>query len=116
MRTGQIAENLAAIFLQRQGLILLQCNYRTRFGEIDLVTQDGYAIVFVEVRYRRSCRYGFPHETISRQKQMRLHLAALDYLQTHQLDNHPSRFDVLSMYGAILHPTFEWFKDAIQIE
>ena len=116
MRTGQIAENLATIFLQRHALILLHHNYRTRFGEIDLVMQENHVIVFVEVRYRRSCRYGFPHETISRQKQMRLHLAAMDYLQRYQLENYPSRFDVLSMHGAIVDPTFEWFKDAIQVE
>lgn len=56
--TGQDAERLAAIYLQRQGLKLLETNYRCRFGEIDLIMQDGKEIVFVEVRLRSHAAFG----------------------------------------------------------
>ena len=55
---GRTAEQLAAAFLERQGLTLLARNYRCRFGEIDLVMRDGDSVVFVEVRLRRSSAFG----------------------------------------------------------
>ena len=56
-------------------------NYRTRFGEIDLVARDGEETVFVEVRTRRGGAFGTPEESLTRRKRARLRLAAQEYLQ-----------------------------------
>lgn len=55
---GSIAEQRAVAFLQQQNLVLLEKNYRCRFGEIDLIMQDGDTIIFVEVRMRTSQYFG----------------------------------------------------------
>jgi len=57
-RRGEAAESLAADFLQRRGLTVLERNYRCRFGEIDLVARSGELLVFVEVRARTSEAFG----------------------------------------------------------
>ena len=56
--SGNEAEKMAATYLQQHGLILLETNYRCRFGEIDLVMRDGNATVFVEVRLRSNTDFG----------------------------------------------------------
>ena len=55
---GQQNENLALTFLRQKGLVLIQRNYRTRLGEIDLIMKDNDYTVFVEVRYRSSTKFG----------------------------------------------------------
>ena len=66
---GAEAEDLACAWLQARGLRLLERNYRSRRGEIDLIMQDGEQLVFVEVRYRASNRYGSAAESITSAKQ-----------------------------------------------
>ncbi|MGD2112733.1 MAG: YraN family protein, partial [Gammaproteobacteria bacterium] len=63
---GRNAEQQARQYLQAHGLRVLQCNYHSRHGEIDLVMQDGDSVVFVEVRYRRQPRYGTAAESVDR--------------------------------------------------
>jgi putative endonuclease len=96
--SGSAAEKLAEQFLRKQGLIILEKNYATRRGEIDLITKQGDVIAFVEVRYRRQDRYGTPAETITYHKQKRLMAAASYYLQERKLTESTScRFDVVSI-------------------
>lgn len=84
-------------FLQRRGLRLLQRNYRCRFGEIDLVMQDGEAIVFVEVKQRSNGKFGGAAASISSHKRHRLVLAARHFLAEH---GEPAcRFDAAGRYG-----------------
>ena len=101
-------EQLAAGYLQSQGLHLLGRNHRCRFGEIDLIMGDGSCLVFVEVRYRRSTRFGSPEQTVDGRKQRRLCAAAYHYLQTHPTML-PCRFDVVAI-GA--QDQIQWFKNA----
>ena len=95
---GDLAEDLALVFLQERGLQLLVRNYRTPGrggGEIDLIVRDpGGTLVFVEVRSRMNARHGGALASISRTKQRRIVLAARFYL--HQLLRcPPCRFDVV---------------------
>jgi uncharacterized protein (TIGR00252 family) len=83
-----------------------------RFGEIDLVMRDGATLVFVEVRYRRSDRFGAPAETVDRRKQQRLTAAANHYLQAHPTVL-PCRFDVVAVSGG---DRIEWIKNAFAVE
>jgi putative endonuclease len=109
---GKHAETQASRHLQSRGLKLLATNYRCKRGEIDLIMQDADTLVFVEVRYRQSDRYGSALETVTQGKQNRLIAAASHYLQQ-QGHNSPCRFDVVGISGP--HgATIEWIKDAFE--
>lgn len=77
---GEAVENLAAAFLQRAGLTLVERNYRCRFGEIDLIARDGATLVFVEVRMRSSERFGGAAASITAAKRAKLLRTARFYL------------------------------------
>jgi putative endonuclease len=111
--TGRQAEQLACRFLQQHGLELVTRNYHCRLGEIDLIMRDSTSLVFVEVRFRRSCRYGSPAETVTRSKQQRLVNTARHYLARHPaLQQLASRFDVISMTADGPEPQIQWIPDA----
>jgi putative endonuclease len=79
-RFGRVSEAEAARYLQRAGYRIVARNYRTRFGEIDLVAYDAAVLAFVEVKARRSDRFGPPQSAVTHDKQRRLTRAALAYL------------------------------------
>jgi len=112
---GKEAETLAGRYLARQGLALVQRNYHSRYGEIDLVMTDGDSIVFVEVRYRQRSAFGNAAETVDRRKQARIIACARYYLQQHPVaSTHPCRFDVIGVSGSFGNPQIEWIVDAFQ--
>ncbi len=109
---GQQAEDIACNYLQAKGLELYVRNYHCRRGEIDLIMGDGSTLVFVEVRYRSSSRFGSGAETVDSRKQRRIITAATHYLQTSPVQTRrPARFDVIFMQSA---DTIHWIKDAFQ--
>ncbi|MDX1391040.1 MAG: YraN family protein [Rheinheimera sp.] len=111
-KLGQQYEQLAAEYLQRQGLQLLQRNYQCKAGEIDLVMQHGTSLVFVEVKYRASAAFGGAIAAVTASKQQKLLRACRWYLQQHQLSDKPCRVDVLAIEGqAPFH--YQWIKNAI---
>ena len=93
---GARAERLAEEFLRERGMRILARNFRTRFGEIDLVAQDGETVVFVEVRSRSSDAFGTPQETVTVAKRRRIIRTARAYAQSRSLDA-PLRFDVVAL-------------------
>ncbi len=109
---GQSAEKQAARYLQRQGLRIVQQNYRCKGGEIDIIADDRGSLIFVEVRHRKSNRFGTPGETVTYKKQQRIILAARHFLQS--LKNQPQcRFDVIESWpGQATDVKFNWIKDA----
>jgi len=100
-RLGERGELLAAQFLQSQGFRILARGSRDRLGEIDLVALDGRAIVFVEVKTRRSHDRGHPADAVDFEKQRRLSRLALAWLKGRGLLEVSCRFDVV----AILWPS-----------
>ena len=110
--SGADGEDLACAWLQARGLRLRERNYRSRRGEIDLIMQDGDQLVFVEVRYRASSRYGSAAESVTAAKQTRLISAASQYLQG-QSGTRACRFDVLALSGA-KGERVDWIRDAFQ--
>ncbi|MDP2134387.1 MAG: YraN family protein [Sulfuritalea sp.] len=106
---GAAAEHLAADYLQRQGLTLLERNFRIRGGEIDLVCRDGKATVFVEVRLRSRGDFGGAAASITATKQARLILAARHWLLRH--GETPCRFDCILLDG-LESNNIEWLRDA----
>ena len=108
---GRLAEDEALSLLQARGLRLIDRNYRSRFGEIDLIMKDGHTLVFVEVRYRRSIRYGTPQESVTQRKQSRLLVTAACYLKEKRIDC-PVRFDVAALSPAGDGMSLNWIKSA----
>jgi putative endonuclease len=107
---GAQAEQLAALYLQQQGLKLLQSNYRCRFGEIDLICQQKDVLVFVEVRLRSNSAFGGAAASIDARKQGKLLRSARHYLAT--LPHiPPCRFDAILMQSVDSHG-IEWVKNA----
>ena len=107
---GAQAEQAAAQFLQRQGLKLLQQNYRCRFGEIDLILQDGDALVFAEVRLRSSGDFGGAAASINAAKQGKLVRTAQHFLAT-LTHIPPCRFDAVLLQTAD-GSDIEWVRNA----
>lgn len=106
---GEAAEQFAAEFLQRQGIKITVRNYRCRFGEIDLIAQDGKTLVFIEVKSRRTEDFGGAAASITRDKRDKLLRAARHYLA--RLGNAPPcRFDAVLIRGE--PPQIEWLRNA----
>lgn len=95
---GKIGESLAIAHFKAQGCKILAQNYRVGRGEIDLIVQDGQFIVFVEVKTRRSLKFGLPQEAVTRQKQKQISKIALGYLKAENLWDAPCRFDVIGIH------------------
>lgn len=97
---GSRYEAEAAAFLERMGYRILEQNYRDRRGEIDLVAREGRYLVFVEVKYRKDDRCGYPEEAVAVKKQQRIRHTAEYYLYTHHYGEETAcRFDVVSIDG-----------------
>jgi len=111
--TGALAEQVAARYLQQQGLKLLQTNYRCRFGEIDLIMQDGETHVFAEVRLRSLSRFGGAAASIDARKQAKLIRTAQHYLAALK-SNPPCRFDAILMQSTNAN-SIEWIKNAFTV-
>lgn len=106
---GAAAEELAAVFLEGQGLRIVERNYRCRFGEIDLVARSGAVLVFIEVRARKSEAFGGAAGSITTAKRRRLVAAARHYLAKHRVSR-ACRFDVVLFRGR--EQQIEWLADA----
>ena len=117
-RKGLRFEDQARDYLLRHGLLLLQSNYRCRFGEIDLIMRDHNAVCFIEVKFRKSLAFGGAADAIPYSKQRKIIKTALFYLAAHQrFANHALRFDALLIQQ---QPTgtnhVNWIKNAFYAE
>ena len=108
---GLAAESRACAFLEAQGLRLLQRNYRLRSGEIDLIMRDATHLVFIEVRYRSSNRYGGALQSVDFRKQQRIMRTARHFLLCNPYDL-PVRFDVIALEGQVIR----WIQHAFEAE
>ncbi|CAB5161933.1 UPF0102 protein YraN [Olavius algarvensis associated proteobacterium Delta 3] len=112
---GETGENLAIWYLEGCGYRILERNYRNRLGEIDIVAREQGAIVFVEVKTRRSGRYGSPKEAVTRKKQEGLSRVALSYLKETGQTASRARFDVVSIRYVEQMPRIELIKNAFDL-
>ena len=94
---GKAGEDLAAQFLERNGLKILERNYRFERGEIDIIAEEGDELIFVEVKARRSTAFGAPEDAVTEEKQEQVRAVADGYLFEHDIDNRPCRFDVVAI-------------------
>lgn len=108
-QTGSGYEKIAAAYFIEKGFEIVECNYRERRSEIDLIARDGEYLVFIEVKYRSSAVLGMPEEAVDKRKQQQIRKGAAHYLYTHGYgEDTPCRFDVL----AILGEQITWIPDA----
>jgi putative endonuclease len=96
-RLGRYGEDRARRHLQSNGYSILDSNFRTRNGEIDLIAERDGIVSFVEVRTRKGTEFGTPEESITREKQARLVAVAQEYMQLKELGDVDWRIDVVAL-------------------
>ncbi|MFC1501059.1 YraN family protein [Elusimicrobiota bacterium] len=94
---GNEAERIGSEFLKKKGYKILNMNFRTSYGEIDIIAKNESDLVFVEVKFRKSSEFGHPKEAVGKHKQKRIVKAAIQYLKEEKLTKNNIRFDVLSI-------------------
>jgi putative endonuclease len=109
---GINGEDLAAAILKKQGYKILERNYVTPLGEIDLIGRQGKILVIIEVKTRKSTQFGSPQEAVSIAKQTKLRRLAEYYLKEKRLIGDPVRFDVVAILLADEEPKVEIIPDA----
>ena len=112
---GRQSELLAAKFLVKQGYKILASNYSTPAGEIDIIAKEKDVIVFVEVKARRSDRYGSPERAITKTKQRKISMVALSYLKENRQSNAKARFDVVTVNAGCRDTQIDIIKNAFEL-
>jgi len=112
---GKKSESLAAKYLKKHGYRILEQNYRTKLGEIDIIAKDKGTIVFVEVKARRSYLFGNPKFAVTPKKQRKISMVALYYLKETKQDNAKARFDVVAVSSIKDKPDIEIVKNAFEL-
>ena len=113
---GRAGETEAERRLRREGYRILARNYRTRFGELDLVAESGEVLVFVEVKSRRTGSYGSGILAVDARKQARMIRLAAGDLARHGLRDRCCRFDVIVCEGDLDHPrSIEHVQNAFEV-
>ncbi|MBU1126415.1 MAG: YraN family protein [Patescibacteria group bacterium] len=107
---GNRGEDRAAAFLKALGYKILARQFNTRFGEIDLIAQDGDEIVFVEVKARRSVDFGYPEESVTKKKLEKIERVGEWYLKQRNLEYAPFRIDVIAIEDDLLQPKIHHIK------
>lgn len=94
---GDVGETSAAGFLRQKGFKIIQTNFKTKFGEIDIIAKDKDVIVFVEVKRRITLAYGRPIEAVDERKQRKIRQVAEFYLMLKKMAYADVRFDVIEI-------------------
>ena len=95
--TGDLGENIAKDFLLEKNYSILEMNFTTRIGEIDIIAQIGNIVVFVEVKTRKSLKYGRPAEAVNHRKMQKIIKVAETYIVYKSRGNKQYRFDVIEV-------------------
>jgi len=111
---GNKSEDLAANYLKLSGYRVLERNFRNRIGEIDIIAREGPVLVFVEVKARKTRRYGSPKQAVTPAKQARISAAATAYLKATGQLQAKARFDVVAIDARYNPPDIEVVKNAFE--
>lgn len=109
---GNEYEDRAVRYLENSGYVIVERNFYCKQGEVDIIAKDKEYLVFVEVKYRRDTKKGYPTEAVNYRKKQRIIKAVKYYLYKNRYDNQSVRFDVISITGNEI----ELIKDAFWIE
>lgn len=97
LNIGKSAEKAACVYLKKNGYKLLKTNYRSKFGEIDIIAKDKDVLCFIEVKYRKNTDFGFPEDFVHNKKQKKIIKTAFDYIMKNRLDDINLRFDIVTV-------------------
>ncbi len=111
---GREGEEIAVKFLKKKGYRIIEKNYRTVFGEIDIIARDKDVIVFTEVKTRADNTFGYPFEAVNRRKREKIKKVALSFMKKCRKE-FPARFDVLSITVKDGKKRIEHMKDAFEV-
>lgn len=106
-------ENIAREYLIAQGIAILQMNFRSKLGEIDIVGKENEDVVFFEVKTRSSKNFGYPEEAVNQKKINKIEVVANDFLDFNKLSDANWRIDTVAIIRNPFNGNFEieWFKD-----
>jgi putative endonuclease len=110
-----VGEELAVEHLQKKGYKVIERNFRTRTGEIDIIARHKGRIVFIEVKTRQSKRYGNPKLALTANKQRKISMVALEYLKKNHSLQTRSRFDVVTVQPSDCGPAIEVIPNAFEL-
>lgn len=112
---GKQSELLASNYLRLSGYNILELNYRNQIGEIDIIARDGAVLVFIEVKSRKTARFGSPKNAVTPRKQRKISRTALAYLKKTRQLNSKARFDVVAIDARHNPPDIEVVKNAFEL-
>ena len=115
LKLGRVGEDEAIKFVKKQGYRILQTNYKTKSGEIDIIAEDKKVVAFIEVKTRTTNEYGSPLEAVNHHKQKKIIQVANQFLLNYKVENRECRFDVVAIRAPTEKPTtweIELIKDA----
>lgn len=114
---GNYCEDLAKDYLKRNHYFILDCNFKNRLGEIDIICTQNNLLIIVEVKGRYNYDYGLPKESISFSKQKSIIKVSTSYISYKKLFNLNVRFDVIEIYLNLNTNIFEikHIKDAFRL-
>jgi len=96
---GKRAEELSSNFLVKDGYEIIERNYYSRYGEIDIIAKKGSFVVFVEVKYRKNDIHSTPSMAVNFRKQEKMKKTALHYIGSHEIVDKDFRFDIIEVVG-----------------
>ncbi|KKR78123.1 MAG: hypothetical protein UU23_C0003G0021 [Candidatus Curtissbacteria bacterium GW2011_GWA1_40_9] len=111
MSVGKFGEDLALIYLKRQGYKIIERNFRIRGGEIDIIAQDNNTLVYIEVKTRTSHAFGLPEESVGYHKLKFIERASKFYRANRKNLPQLERIDVMSVDLSQRNPVFELIKN-----
>ena len=94
---GSRGEEAAACFLMKNGYKIISRNYKNKLGEVDIIAEDGDVICFIEVKTRKSNRFGMAKESVTARKQRQIAKVAISFLKEKGFLNRRARFDVVAL-------------------
>ena len=112
---GEKGEAIAVGQLKKEGYKIIETNYRTKLGEIDIIAKDKNTIVFVEVKARRTVHFGSPKWAVTPKKQKKISIVALYYLKSTKQSTVKARFDVVTVSLNRDKPRIEIIKNAFEL-
>ena len=96
IETGKIGEDEAVKFLKKNKYKIIERNFRTKFGEIDIIAKKGKEIFFIEVKTRKTISFGYPEESVDERKLNKIKKVALYYIQRNKIKSH-FKFEIISI-------------------
>ena len=114
-KIGKKGETIAVRYLKKKGYKIIEQNYRSKAGEIDIIAREKRTLIFVEVKTRSSRSFGSPKWAVTPKKQKAISMAALYYLKITNQTNADARFDVVSILARGADTQIELVRNAFDL-